>query len=241
MNQLIAIPTHPFEIGFLPLKENPGVTKTTVQKFTFNEFMENTVIVHNGKSCVIFDPGCNSSQEESVLCDYIANNQLTPLAVLLTHGHLDHIMGVTFLCNKFNIPYYLHSLDIETAHRSPYAAQMYGIPRFIPLEKDPDVLLNDGDVLRFDDMEFEVTFTPGHSPGHVVFYHREDNYLINGDVLFAGSYGRTDLPGGNHETLVNTILNRMFSFPDDTVVYCGHGPETTIGMEKMRNPILHYV
>lgn len=213
---------------------------TSIAKFTFNSFQENTFILHDETVCVIVDPGCNSREEEQYLVDFIEENALEPVAILLTHGHLDHVMGVPFLRKKYNIDFYLHKEDIVTLKSAPIAAQLYGIPNFTATEDEPTHLLADGDILEFGAIRLEVKFTPGHAPGHVVFYNRDDKYVINGDVLFQGSFGRYDLPGGNIETLISSIKNVMFQLPDDTLVCCGHGPETTIGNEKMHNPILNY-
>ena len=121
----------------------------------------------------------------------------------------------------------------------PTSAQLYGIPGFIP-PPTPDHWLEGGEELSFGSMNFKVLFTPGHAPGHVVFHNEEDGYVINGDVLFAGSFGRVDLPGGDMETLKRSIFEVMFKLPDTTTIYCGHGPETTIGQEKMTNYILNF-
>ena len=143
------------------------------------------------------------------------------------------------LFQLFNLDYYLHELDLPTLHSAPIAASMYGIPGFeaSPL---PNKTLNHGDKLKFGDIELDVLFTPGHAPGHVVFYNAENKFVINGDVLFRGSFGRYDLPGGDLATLQKSIKEVMFQLPEDTEVYCGHGPTTTIGAEKHSNPILNY-
>lgn len=213
---------------------------TSVAKFTFNSFQENTFVIHDGDVCVIIDPGCNSSAEEQQLIDFIEENRLEPTAILLTHGHLDHVMGVPFLRKKYGVPFYIHEADVITLKSAPIAAQLYGIPNFKATEEAPTHFLNHGDLLEFGQIRLEVMFTPGHAPGHVVFYNQEDNYVINGDVLFNGSFGRYDLPGGDLATLIASIKNVLFELPDDTLVCCGHGPETTIGAERKHNPILDY-
>lgn len=211
--------------------------KTTVEKMTFNPFQENTFVVHDGTSCVIIDPGCFDRSEEEALVNYIDSNGLTPVAVLLTHGHLDHIAGLDFMNRKYGVDVYLNEIDLSTFKASPIAANLYGLRGFVQ-PAEPNKMLKGNEHLVFGNMEFDVLNTPGHSIGHVVFYNKKDGYVINGDVIMKGSHGRTDLPGGDSATLKRTILETMFSLPDDTVIYCGHGPETSIGIEKKTNPVM---
>lgn len=210
---------------------------TFVKKMTFSPFEENTYIVHDGAQCVIIDPGCYDRHEQEILSDFIESNGLTPVAILLTHAHLDHIFGVDFVQKKYNLEVYLHEKDLFTYHSSPMAAQLYGLSKYVHPEP-PTKLLNGTERLVFGGIEFQVIFTPGHCVGHVVYYNEAENYVINGDVLFRGSYGRYDLPGGDFHTLQRTIIDTMFALPESTLVYSGHGPETTIGAEKQSNPIL---
>lgn len=212
----------------------------TVEVFTFGPFQENSyLLIDNEKNCVIIDPGCHEQYEKEELKHFVIENNLTVKALLNTHGHLDHVAGNAFVLRNFQVDFYLHELDIPTLNWGPNAAAMYGIPGFEP-SPQPNKLLNDGDKLTFGNIELEVLFTPGHAPGHVVFYNRENKFVINGDVLFRGSFGRYDLPGGNLNTLKKSIVNVMFHLPEDVVVYTGHGPSTTIGIEKKSNPILGY-
>lgn len=210
-----------------------------IKKFTFNGFQENTYIVYNEKSCVIIDPGCYESYEKKELVDFIASNNLTPKALLLTHAHIDHVLGCSFVLSKYNIDFYIHKDDVFTLNAVPNYAHVYGFPNYTePIA--PTHLLNGGEKLNFDGIELDVIFTPGHSVGHVVYYNKAQNFVINGDVLFAGSFGRTDLPGGDMNVLKDSIFNKMFTLPEETVVYCGHGGETTIGQEKRTNYILQF-
>lgn len=210
-----------------------------VEKFTFNPFQENTYVVHDGKVCVIIDPGCYHPEEREILTSYIDRSGLVPKAVLLTHAHLDHIFGCDFISRHYDLDVYLHKKDIYTLEMGERSATTYGIPGFVQ-PQTPNKLLKGGEHLKFGDIELEVLFTPGHCVGHVVFVNHQENFVINGDVLFAGSFGRTDLPGGDMETLKSTIFNVMFALPDSMMVYSGHGPETTIGQEKRTNYILQF-
>ena len=211
----------------------------SIERFTFNAFQENTIVVHDGSVCVIIDPGCYDRSEQETLVNYIEQNELTVQAVLLTHAHIDHVLGCAFLLNKYKVDFYLHKEDLVTLHSVSNYAHVYGFPGYT-LPPEPNKILQGGEVLKFGEIEFEVFFTPGHAPGHVVYYNAETKSVINGDVLFAGSFGRVDLPGGDLETLKKSIFDILFKLPEDTVVYCGHGAETTIGQEKRSNYILQY-
>ncbi len=206
-----------------------------VQCFTFGPFQENTYIISNlQQQCWIVDPGMNSPAENNTVLDYINKNSLKPIAIINTHGHIDHILGVSFLKDIYNIPFYLHAKDQFLIDNAAASAAMFGLR----LTKTPivDGRLNDADVWKLGDEELVVSFTPGHSPGSVVFYYAPGNWVISGDVLFAGSIGRTDLPGGDFQTLINSIKTRLFILPENTKVYSGHGPATTIKTEVEHNP-----
>lgn len=208
-----------------------------VSVFPFNAFQENTIVVSNDQGeAIIFDPGCYSKDEENELSDFIAENELSVLAVLYTHAHIDHILGAAFVQKRYNAPAYLHKLDHETWNSVASYAHVYGFEGY-QLETVPAHSLEDGQELQIGSFKIHVRHTPGHAPGHVVYYFEEDKFIINGDVLFKGSFGRVDLPGGNLENLKSSIFNILFKYPEVTVVYCGHGPETTIGQEKRTNYI----
>jgi len=212
----------------------------TIQKFIFNDFQENTLVISdNQKICIIVDPGCYYPEERNELKQYIAQNNLTPIALLNTHCHIDHILGNAWVLQQYNIPFYMHEADLVTLNAVPNYVPMYGFVGF-EASPQPTHLVNHGDFLEFGDLKFEVLFTPGHAPGHVVYFNAQHKVVINGDVLFKGSFGRFDLPNGDLPTLKKSITEIMFQLPEDTMVYCGHGPETTIGEEKMMNPIWQY-
>jgi len=208
-----------------------------VSVFQFNAFQENTYVVSNDEGeALIFDPGCYSKEEENELSDFIAENELSVLAVLYTHAHIDHILGAAFVQKRYNTPAYLHHLDHVTWNSVASYAHVYGFEGY-QLEVVPTQLLKDEQVLELGSFKIHVRHTPGHATGHVVFYFKSDQFIINGDVLFKGSFGRVDLPGGDLEILKSSIFNILFQYPEETIVYCGHGPETTIGQEKKTNYI----
>jgi len=208
-----------------------------VSVFQFNAFQENTYVVSNDEGeALIFDPGCYSKEEENELSDFIAENELSVLAVLYTHAHIDHILGAAFVQKRYNTPAYLHHLDHVTWNSVASYAHVYGFEGY-QLEVVPTQLLKDEQVLELGSFKIHVRHTPGHAPGHVIYYFETDKFIINGDVLFKGSFGRVDLPGGNLEILKSSIYTILFKYPEETIVYCGHGPETTIGEEKKTNYI----
>lgn len=208
-----------------------------VSVFQFNAFQENTYIVSNDQGeALIFDPGCYSKEEENELSDFIEVNEFSVLAVLYTHAHIDHILGAAFVQKRFKAPSYLHNLDHVTWNSVASYAHVYGFEGY-QLESVPAHSIEDGQELQIGSFHIHVRHTPGHAPGHVVYYFETDKFIINGDVLFKGSFGRVDLPGGNLEILKSTIFNILFQYPEETIVYCGHGPETTIGQEKRTNYI----
>jgi hydroxyacylglutathione hydrolase len=209
-----------------------------IQAFSFNAFLENTYVVSEGQDAVIFDPGCYTRQEEAELFDYINTNGLEVKAILFTHAHIDHILGAWYCEKQFAAPSYLHPSDHSTWEAVKSYAHVYGFENYKEVEV-PNLELQDQQEVQFGALKFKVYYTPGHAPGHVVFYH-ESGFVINGDVLFKGSFGRVDLPGGNLDVLKKSILDIMFKFPEQTVVYCGHGPSTTIGQEKQTNYILEF-
>lgn len=211
-----------------------------IETFTFNGFQENTVVLYDAlKNCIIIDPGCYNREEQNELLSFISEKQLQPLALLNTHAHIDHVLGNAVVKRTFNCDYYLHELDLPTLNSVSNYAHLYGFEGY-EVSPEPTFFLKDQQVLNFGNIELKVLFTPGHAPGHVVFYNEENKFVINGDVLFNGSFGRVDLPGGDIEVLKESIFNTLFNLPEDTIVYCGHGPTTTIGKEKKTNYIYNF-
>lgn len=207
----------------------------SVKSFTFNPFQENTYVLYDEtKECVIIDPGCYEKEEEDTLVDFIEKNGLQVKYLLNTHCHIDHVLGNYFVKKKFNVELCIHPMEEPVLKAVQAYAPNYGFNRYS--STSADILLKEGERVSFGDQELDVIFAPGHSPGHVCFYSIPDKILIGGDVLFRNSIGRTDLPGGDHDTLISSIQEKLFLMPSDVVVHCGHGPETTIGFEKKTNP-----
>lgn len=209
----------------------------TIQGFTFNPFEENTYILFDEtKECVIIDPGCSNPSEQEEIVDFIKSEQLKPVKLLNTHCHIDHVFGNSFIAKKYNLALEIHKEDLQTLHSLPQVSHLYGLNAEESVE--PSNFLNEGDKIVFGNSSLDILFTPGHSPGSICFVSHADKLIIGGDVLFYGSIGRTDLPGGDHETLLSSIRTKLFVLDDDFAVFSGHGQETTIGFEKKNNPFL---
>lgn len=208
-----------------------------VHYFTFNGFQENTYILYDEtKECVIIDPGCYTNEEQQELSNYIDHNGLKPVKLLNTHCHIDHVLGNNFVAKKYKIGLEMHEKDLPTLHATPEYGHLYGFN--IDKSPEPTVLLNEGDTVKFGNSELDVVFAPGHSAGHIVFIANKEKFIIGGDVLFYGSIGRTDLPGGDYDTLINSIKTKLLPLANDFKVYSGHGPATSIGFERDNNPFL---
>lgn len=200
--------------------------------------MENTFIVYDQtKECIIIDPGCYSIEEKEELLSFININQLQPTLLINTHCHIDHIFGNNFVNKKWNTRLVINKLELEILKSAHVVAQSYGFNNYEP-SPQPSKYIIEGDIITFGKSELKVLFTPGHAPGHISLYSKKDEFIISGDVLFMNSIGRTDLPGGDYETIIKTIKNKLLTLPKQTKVYCGHGPETTIDNEKNNNPFL---
>jgi glyoxylase-like metal-dependent hydrolase (beta-lactamase superfamily II) len=209
----------------------------TVKKFVVNPIGENSFVISDETGeCIFIDPGFYYEEEFDEIKDYVSQNQLVPVKITNTHCHFDHIMGVEFIRDEYGIPFQAHAGDLFWVERAVEQAKMFGFS--MQPVKPINSFLVEGEKILFGNTELEIINIPGHSPGHVVFYNKVENFIIAGDVLFYGSIGRTDLPGGNYKDLISNIKNKLFSLPNETKVYCGHGPETTLGFEKQTNPFL---
>jgi glyoxylase-like metal-dependent hydrolase (beta-lactamase superfamily II) len=202
----------------------------------FNPIEVNTYIAYDETGeCVIIDAGCSNANENEILRKAIAEKNLNPTKLLCTHGHFDHIMGSAFVCDTYKIETYIHKNDLTEVERATDYGSYFGVDVMQP--PIPRNFLNDGDEIKFGNSSLKVIFTPGHTHGGVCFYSEADELLISGDTLFAGSIGRTDLPGGDYDILMNSI-EKLMCLPENTNVFCGHGPKTTIGYEKTTNPFI---
>ncbi len=209
-----------------------------IKCFRFSPFIENTYILHDEtKECIIIDPGCLSSEEQQTFLKYIESNNLNPVKLLNTHAHLDHIFGNNFICSQFELLPLIHKAELDILNSMSNSAMMFGISDFEPSPM-PTEYIKAKDKIVFGNSELEVLYVPGHSPGHLAFVHKQQEFVVLGDVLFLGSIGRTDLPGGDYRTLINSIQNQILPLGDDFQVYSGHGDVTTVGYEKMHNPFL---
>ncbi|PLX13217.1 MAG: MBL fold hydrolase, partial [Marinilabiliales bacterium] len=178
-----------------------------------------------------------TEDEKKKLTEFIKEQALKPVLLLNTHCHVDHIFGNQFIKNTYNIEYWAHTGDKPILENAGSFGAVYGFNVETPPSIDKPI--NDGDTIQFGNSTLLAIHVPGHSPGSIVFYNEAQNFMIVGDVLFRGSIGRSDLPGGDHETLINGIRNKLFSKPENTIVYPGHGPETSIEYEKEYNPFFN--
>jgi len=209
-----------------------------VKSFVFSPFDENTFVVIDEvtKETAIVDPGCYSLEEEQELSDFIDDNRLKVKYLINTHCHLDHIFGNNFVKRQYNPEYLIPAKDLFLLENAPKMGRAFGIEmEEVTL---PDGFYDENYTFKIGRYIFEPIFTPGHTPGEYCLYCAEEKILIAGDVLFAGSIGRTDLWGGDYDILINSIKSKLLTLPDDTVVYPGHGESTTIGKEKATNTFL---
>jgi glyoxylase-like metal-dependent hydrolase (beta-lactamase superfamily II) len=209
----------------------------TVKAFTFSPVQENTYLLFNEQGhALIIDPGCYFEEERDELSTFLKQNNLKPQFLLNTHCHLDHVFGNKWIHETFGLLLHIHPNEKQVLDFAPASGLMWSLP-FDNYNAEINYL-KVVEEIKLDEDRLKVLFAPGHSPGHVCFYCEAQGFVIGGDVLFRQSIGRTDLPGGNHETLINSIQTQIFTLPDETIVYSGHGPSTTIGYEKKHNPFL---
>ncbi len=208
-----------------------------LKSFEFSPIQENTYILYNEfNDCIIIDPGCYFEEEKEALANFIEQNGLQPKLLLNTHCHLDHVFGNKFVAEKYGLTLHLHEKELPVLQFAPTSGLMYNMP--FDNYTGEFVFLQPGEKVSLGKDALEIFFTPGHSPASISFYSKEDGFVIAGDVLFKQSIGRTDLPGGNFDTLISSIKTQLFVLPDETIVYSGHGEPTTIGEEKRGNPYL---
>ncbi|GIV61921.1 MAG: MBL fold metallo-hydrolase [Rhodothermaceae bacterium] len=208
----------------------------TVKTFTFNPFMTNCYVCHADGEAVIVDPGTSTPKEREAVVRYLEAKDLTVRHLLLTHAHIDHIFGCAFFARQFGDAFKMHRADAPLLERAQDQAALFGVE----IEPPPPAgtYLDEGDTVRFGGHVWQVLHTPGHSPGSICFYDEAGGFVISGDVLFQGSIGRTDLWRGSLPELMASIYQKLMPLPDETRVYPGHGPATTIGFERQNNPFL---
>lgn len=211
-----------------------------IKTFEFNPLGVNTYVLSDEtKECVVIDPAPFYADEKDLLLNYLFDHGFKVKHILNTHLHFDHIFGINMLADQFNLSVQCHPDDLFLLDDIAGQMQLFGLPAN-NADFKPEIggYLNDGDVITFGNQSLQVFHTPGHSPGSVVFYHEAEGCVFGGDLLFYAGVGRTDLPRGDYDDLVNSIRTKMFALPDSTVVYSGHGPATTIGFEKKNNPFV---
>ncbi|MFL9834442.1 MBL fold metallo-hydrolase [Chryseobacterium terrae] len=208
-----------------------------IQAFVFNFASENTYVLFNeNKNAWLIDPGNMNDQETKALENFITENELNIQKIILTHAHIDHVLGLQWAFDTYKIPVTMHQKDQEVLDMLQASGARFGFQ--IPAVKIDTEYINEGDELDFDGEKFKIYHVPGHSPGSVVYHNETQKFMISGDVLFEGSIGRTDLYKGNYEQLIDGIKTKLFVLDNETQVFSGHGNPTTIGFEKQYNPFL---
>lgn len=209
-----------------------------IHSFEFNPFNENTYLIWDDdlKIAAVIDPGCYDDYEKSELKNFIEEQKLIPSLLLNTHCHIDHILGVSFIKENYSVKYLIPEKDLPLLRNAVSQGQMFGFE----LEElpNPDGFLSEDQIILVGREELKPLYTPGHTAGEYCFYSEKNRICITGDVLFHRSIGRTDLWGGDYDTLINSIKIKLLTLPDDTKVYPGHGIESTIGIERKQNPFL---
>ncbi|MDE6006315.1 MAG: MBL fold metallo-hydrolase [Muribaculaceae bacterium] len=210
-----------------------------VYKFEFSLFGINTYVLVDEatKKCAIIDPGMMDAEEDEVMEGFVERNNLTVTHIINTHLHVDHAIGDKKAAELFKAPIMAHKDDEFLGSRMQQQAQMFGIAERVN-DVSITTYLEEGDIIKIGEGELKVIHVPGHSPGGIALYDAADGFVISGDSLFAGSIGRTDLPGGDMPTLIDAVKGKLLTLPPSTIVYPGHGPATTVGLEHARNPYL---
>ena len=209
----------------------------TIKNLIFNAFQVNAYILFDEtKECIIVDAACGDSDEDNKLFNYIEQNGLKPVCLISTHTHVDHVLGNKAVIEKYNIPYRIHKSGLQFIYTMVEHGRMFGFD--VKASPMPTSYIQDNEIITFGNSQIQAFYTPGHVDGSLCFYAKETDFVITGDVLFCGSVGRSDLPTGDHATLIESIKSRLMVLPNNTTVYAGHGPETTIGNERENNPFL---
>lgn len=208
-----------------------------IKSFTFNPFQENTYLIYDESGeATLIDPGCYEVEEQLDLLDFITENKLKITTLINTHCHVDHVLGNFWAKKTFSLPLGIHKNEVPVLKSVEVYGPNYGFNTYQSTEAD--YFLKEGEMLKVGKESLKILFVPGHAPGHLVFYHKPSHQAIVGDTIFRGSIGRTDLPGGNHQLLLSKIKSELLTLPDETVLFPGHGPSTTVAFEKASNPFV---
>lgn len=208
-----------------------------INTIVLSPFEVNTYVVSDDTNqCIIIDPACYSIQDREKLDTFISENKLTPVALLNTHCHLDHLFGNNFIADKYSLGSWSHRADLFLLENFESTVKAYGLSADQP--QKPSKFISEDDIITFGDSKIYIMHIPGHSPGSLVFYNEEERIAVAGDVIFSGSIGRTDLPGGDYDTLINGIKTKLYKLDNRVNIYPGHGPSTTVGVEKKTNPFV---
>lgn len=210
-----------------------------IKSFVCNSFYENSFVVWDSVSneCIVIDAGCYYADEEEAISDFIESKNLTVKHLINTHLHLDHCFGAEYIKNRYGVGLSADDSDKLLLDLMPEQARMFGIKLNGEVPSIENVL-KEGDTIKVGEYQFVAISVPGHSPGSLCYYCKSEGILFSGDVLFKESIGRTDLQGGSYKTLYENITSKIFTLPDSTIVYCGHGPTTTIEHERKYNPYM---
>ncbi len=207
------------------------------KKFVFNPFGVNTYLLFNEtKEAVIIDAANSSASENKELLDFVKRNKLSIKYLLNTHCHVDHMMGNAFCKKEFGADFLAHKEEVPLIERAVEMGAAFGMS--VEKPEHPDGFIEDGQEIIFGATVLKAFHVPGHSPGSLAYYIPEENMLFAGDVIFRGSIGRTDLPGGDFDTLISSIRNKILSLDEEVVIYSGHGEKTSVSQEIKTNPFL---
>ena len=208
-----------------------------IKSFTFNPYQENTYLIFDdSKEAVVVDPGNYEAYENELISNFIDENKLQLKKIILTHCHIDHCLGNKYLNEKYGAELLIPFDESDLYKNVENITTLFGFANYSHL--DENKYLKEKDKIEFGNIKLDVLFLPGHSPGHLAFYYKNDNVCFSGDVLFYNSIGRTDLPGGDHDTLINSIKNKLFLLNPNTIIYPGHGQKTILKNEMKDNPFL---
>jgi glyoxylase-like metal-dependent hydrolase (beta-lactamase superfamily II) len=208
-----------------------------IETLVFNAFQVNTYLVRNGNGeCLVIDPAFYSPDEVRSFDQHITGEGLKVIGQLNTHCHVDHVLGVKHMQTAYGCPLRAHSDEAGLLNNAPMMGEVFGLD--VEALSGIDILVGDNEIIEIGSDSLQAILVPGHSPGSLSYYSRDAGFVITGDALFQGSIGRTDLPGGDYDTLISSIRSRLLTLPPETTVYPGHGDPTSIGEEATNNPFL---